>query len=129
MNRRVKLLLLGAVAAFSGGCVEKTAPMYYFGKTESALYASKKAPNEENERKLREALDEVIARSNKDGMRVPPGVYAHLGYLMLMDHRKDEAVQYFVREKQLYPEATVFMDRMINQAEMKTQEEGGKKDA
>lgn len=130
MNRPVHLLVLGALAVFFAGCAPRQAPMYYFGKSELALYASKRLPTEENRQKLRESLEDVVQQSQKDGMRVPPGVFAHLGYLKLLENNTAEATLFFAREKQLYPEATVFMDRMINKIETTTLDaEGGENDA
>lgn len=130
MKRRYYVLILGALALVCTGCAPKQAPMYYFGRSDSALYASKKEPTEENYLKLKQSLEEVIEQSGKKGMKVPPGVFAHLGYLNLLENKSDQATRYFNNEKQLYPEATVFMDRMINKVEVKTQENsGGKKDA
>jgi hypothetical protein len=130
MNRLACVLILGALAMVCTGCAPKPTPTYYFGGSASALYASKKEPTEENYQKLKQSLEEVIQHSGKNGIKVPPGVYAHLGYLNLLQNNSDQASQYFRNEKQLYPEATVFMDRMINKVERKGNETGGgKKDA
>lgn len=130
MNRLACILILGALAMVCTGCAPKPTPVYYFGGSASALYASKKEPTEEKYLKLKESLEEVIEHSGNKGIKVPPGIYAHLGYLNLLQNKSDQASQYFKNEKQLYPEATVFMDRMINKIEAKSQEiGGGKKDA
>ena len=130
MNRFSHLLILVVALAVTAGCAHRKAPMYYFGNSDSALYASKKEPTEEHYLKLKESLEEVIAHSQKEAIKVPPGVFAHLGYLNLLENKTDQATTYFSNEKQLYPEATVFMDRMINKVEAKTQNNGGeKKDA
>lgn len=130
MNRFVFFLVFAVLALACTGCAPKKAPMYYFGRSDSALYASKKEPNEENYLKLKQSLEEIIEHSEKEEIKVPPGVFAHLGYLNLLENKSDQATKYFVNEKQLYPEATVFMDRMINKVEAKSQEIiGGNKDA
>lgn len=130
MKRFLHLLIFGALALVCTGCAPKQTPMYYFGNSSSALYASKKEPTEENYLKLKQSLEEVIERSEKKGIKVPPGMFAHLGYLSLLENKSDQATKYFNNEKQLYPEATIFMDRMINKVEAKNQEIGeGEKDA
>jgi len=127
MNRLAGILLLGALGMVCSGCAPKPTPAYYFGGSASALYVSKKEPTEENYLKLKQSLEEVIEHSGKNGIKVPPGIYAHLGYLHLLQNKSDQASQYFRNEKQLYPEATVFMDRMINKIEVKGEETGGGK--
>lgn len=130
MNRYVILLVFAVLALTCTGCAPKKATMYYFGRSDSALYASKKEPTEENYFKLKQSLEEVIEHSEKEGIKVPPGVFAHLGYLNLLVNKSDQAARYFINEKQLYPEATVFMDRMINRIEAKSKEISGEnKDA
>lgn len=104
--------------------------MYYFGESASALYASKKEPTEENYLKLKESIEDVIEHSEQNGIKVPPGVFANLGYLNLLENNSDMAIKFFKNEKELYPEATGFMDRMINKVEVQTQDvDGGEKDA
>ena len=58
-------------------------------------------------------MTEVIEESGENEFRVPPGIYANLGYLSLKQNKFDEAVIYFNKEKQTYPQATVFMDKLI----------------
>lgn len=44
---------------------------------------------------------------------VPPGFHAHLGYLYFQVGKTDQALQSFATEKSLFPESTVYMDRLI----------------
>ena len=44
---------------------------------------------------------------------VPPGFHAHLGYLYFQSGKIPQALQSFETEKSLFPESTVFMDRLI----------------
>jgi hypothetical protein len=48
---------------------------------------------------------------------VPPGVYAELGYIYNLQNNTKEAIKLFDLEKQVYPESTVFMDLLIQQAD------------
>ena len=45
--------------------------------------------------------------------RVPPGKYAHLGYLYTMSGDKASAKNCFDAEKTLYPESAVFIDGLL----------------
>ncbi len=59
----------------------------------------------------REALQGVIAE--EQGQRVPPGIYAELGYLEMAAGNTAEAKRLFLAEKARWPESGPFMDRMI----------------
>jgi hypothetical protein len=54
-----------------------------------------------------------IEQADAHARLVPPGVHAHLGYLYAITGNPDSAIQQFEIEKQLYPEATVFLDGCI----------------
>jgi hypothetical protein len=98
------LLLTGLL----GACVPK--PMYYWGDYQTRLYAYYKDP--EALQALMEALDLAIAEGEKDS-RIPPGLYAEYGFLLLVKDQRDEAAIYFNKEKSTWPESTVLMDKMI----------------
>lgn len=57
-------------------------------------------------------LRELIDR-HPDGQRLPPGICAEYGYVLLAVGRPGEAQPYFEMEKRFWPEATRLMDRMI----------------
>ena len=65
-------------------------------------------------RTFKNTLETIIAKSEKQSMRVPPGVYANLGYFYLKANDENKAISYFELEKSTYPEAIHFMDRLIN---------------
>ncbi len=54
-----------------------------------------------------------IEKIEKKGGLVGPGVHAHVGYMYYLVEDYTKAETYFSREKQLYPESSVFIDRMI----------------
>ena len=45
--------------------------------------------------------------------KVPPGMYAEYGYLLYEAHKYKEAIVYFKKEKELWPESQMLMDKMI----------------
>ena len=55
---------------------------------------------------------EAGAKANMPS-RVPPGKYAHLGYLYAIQGDKVEARRCFAAEKQLSPESTKFVDVLL----------------
>lgn len=64
----------------------------------------------------------TIATGEEKG-RVPPGVYAELGFLLFNTDRPAEAVIFFQREKAAFPESAILMDRLILGAERASEAE------
>jgi hypothetical protein len=64
----------------------------------------------ENQLQNLESDYQSIKESNE---AVPPGFHAHLGYLYFQTGKTDQALQSFETEKSLFPESTIFMDRLI----------------
>ncbi|MCV6614879.1 MAG: DUF4810 domain-containing protein [Cellvibrionaceae bacterium] len=87
--------------------------VFYWGSYQQGLYNSYKKPGEENTQQQLEALSESVERSKAAGLPVAPGVFAHIGFLQLQHGNAEAARANFLREKSLYPEATVFMDRLL----------------
>lgn len=121
ISQKNVVLLLALVFLFTG-CARKQ-PMYYFGNSSSALYAHKKEPTDETFMQMKQSLEDVIEHSELKGIEIAPGTFANIGYLDLLENKPDQAIAYFKKEKQLYPEATIFMDRMIQKVEAQTGEE------
>jgi hypothetical protein len=88
--------------------------MYYWGDYSHTLYQTKKHPEEKSLLSHQQAIEEIIAESAKNNMRVPPGVYAELGYIYFRQNKKELAIQNFHMEKALYPESALLMDRLEN---------------
>lgn len=118
MINKTCLLCIAFILALAG-CAHEP-PMYYFGNSSSTLYAYKKEPSDKSYMAMKHSLEFVIEYSELNGIRVAPGVFANLGYLNLLENNSGQAVEFFKREKALYPESTRFMDRMINKVETMT---------
>ena len=106
---------------FFSGCASQTLE-YYWDDYSNSMFAYRLDPSEENIERHRYVLEIIIEESEKKHMRVPPGVYAELGFIRLQDDEIESAVNYFQLEKQTYPESTVLMQRLIQiaQAAQKT---------
>ena len=106
---KVTFVLLFSIIAFGlVGCVPKAT--YHWGNYEKQLYKYYKNPADVE--RLAEALAKVIVDGEQEG-RVPPGIYAEYGYLLLITGHSDEALVYFEKEKSQWPESAVIMDKMI----------------
>lgn len=68
----------------------------------------------------------TIAKGEEKG-RVPPGIYAELGFLLFNTNRPAEAVIFFQREKEAFPESAILMDRLILGAERASEAEAKEK--
>lgn len=58
------------------------------------------------------ALDQAVLSSELVSARIPPGVYADQGALLLLHGKHHEAIERISKEGELYPEAKVFVGRL-----------------
>jgi len=104
-------LLLLALAGLLAGC--STPTLYSWGQYENLVYTTfaepGKAPPETQIEKLEEDLQKAQGRNRP----VPPGFHAYLGYLYVQTGKLDAAKAELETEKALFPESTVFMDRLL----------------
>lgn len=62
------------------------------------------------------ALDRVMAKAEKSGTRMPPGIYAEYGRVLYLRQEYSRAIVYFDCEKTVYPESTRLMNQWIADA-------------
>ncbi|WP_445945329.1 DUF4810 domain-containing protein [Shewanella sp.] len=113
---KLKILCLVAATIALSGCAATKKPMYLYGDYSESFYALKREAGDETSGKWKSSLESIISDSNKQAMRVPPGVYANLGFIHLKANDNDKAVEYFELEKKIYPEAEIFMNNLIKKA-------------
>jgi len=51
---------------------------------------------------------------------VPPGIYAEYGFLMYEQGNSLQAIQYYQKEADKWPESRAFMTKMINTAQKRS---------
>lgn len=124
MKQPIHLLMLCVLVVLMSGCASST--LYHWEHYDDDMYAYYKNPV--NREKFTEELQEIIRESEVEG-RIPPGIYAEYGYLLYEEKHYEEAITYFNKEKNVWPEATVFMDKMIRNAEKAAQMQSDKLDA
>ncbi len=115
MNRAILLLTSAALLVGLQGCVRQT--MYSWGDYDEALYTHYKNPQDREN--FVASLDAVIRDATQRGEKVPPGCFAEYGYALMEEGRHDDAIAYFQRERDQWPESRVFMEKMIRNAEQK----------
>lgn len=114
-----------AIALISGCAPKPPKPLYNYGNYSDSYYAYKKNMTPETTLALQNSIEKVIAETElSESRRVPPGIYAHLGYLYIKAGKPNDAIASFTKEKTIYPESTFFMDRLINKIQAA---EGNKK--
>ncbi len=99
-------------------------PMYEYADYSENFYGMKKDATPEAAAEWKNSLEESIKRSNARAIRIPPGINANLGYLYLKANDTAKAISYFKAEKALYPESSVFMDKLIKKAELMNEAKG-----
>jgi len=102
------------------GCGGHT--LYEWRGYDSKLYEHYKNPAEQA--KFHEDMKEVVMRAEAEG-RVPPGIYAEYGFLLLEEGNRAAAVQYFQKEAARWPESRVLMEKLIAVAENRIKKPGG----
>jgi hypothetical protein len=98
-------------AALASGCASQS--LYDWGHYENLLYAMWIEPGSADPTTQIAQLREDMGRAAAEGRRVPPGVWAHLGYLYWSQGDADAAREALVRERELFPESAVFVDGLL----------------
>lgn len=116
MNATTRLgAVIGVVLLAGAGCATKQ-DHYHWGQYESLIYAMYLHPGEADANTQIAKLSADIGEANSLGKPVPPGVYAHLGYMYAIAGQPDKAEDAFHQEKALYPESAVLLDGMMQRA-------------
>ena len=112
-------LLFIALGFFIAGCTHQPTYLYEYGDYSQSYYADKKNMSQESSLKLQHSMEELIEKRVESlSGRVPPGIYANLGYIYLKSGNPDKAIANFEKEKLTYPESARFMDRLIKKVEL-----------
>jgi len=61
-------------------------------------------------------LTRDIQKADSRGIPVPPGVFAHLGFMYAAVGNQDDAITSFNEEKERFPESHVLVNGMISRA-------------
>ena len=108
-----KICLLLLLAAILVGCAHRPPALYQWGSYEDQIYAMYTDPGKVPLEDQLHALESDYQSMRDSSESAPPGFHAHLGYLYFQTGNIDQALQSFATEKSLFPESTVFMDRLI----------------
>jgi hypothetical protein len=102
------LAALAGAALALGGCVPTR---YAWGDYEQALYNHQRSPQERQA--FVAALQLSVLEAGQGGRLMPPGLFAEYGYALYEAGDLKQAVLYFEKERDLWPESRVLMEKMI----------------
>jgi len=110
------LLLLSLLLSLPCACASPT--LYEWGEYDQWLYENYENPKDDEELyvDLNALITEYESRQNPSTKPMAPGLYAEFGFLLMRRGENTRAIEYYNKEKALWPEATVFMDSMIQTA-------------
>lgn len=107
---KTRLILCCSALSISllSGCGSKE--LHYWGDYEDSLYERYVENNPEQARKY---LQETLEDAQDGNQRVAPGLYADYGFMLYQRGDKNQAIEFFEKEKQLYPESQALMTKLI----------------
>lgn len=123
MNKKLICASKGAKLFFSGvvcailfvGCASQN-QMYYWGSYEQLIQDSYLKPGTAESGVQIEKLSADIDKAESNGKKVPPGLYAQLGYMYAIEGNVAKSNEAFLQEKALFPESALFIDGMLKRA-------------
>jgi hypothetical protein len=116
MQQKMKALLIYlGLAAISTGCATPKPTLYQWGGYQDSIYAMYADPGKASPEAMVTLLEAAAAKAASANKSVPPGYHAQLGYLYFQTGKPDLAAQAFARERDLFPESKVYMDRLLTQ--------------
>ncbi|WP_257293530.1 DUF4810 domain-containing protein [Endozoicomonas sp. YOMI1] len=106
--KKITSMTVLAATVLMAGC-QTSQGLYHWGEYESGLYGYYKDPAQ-----LATLSEQLLTAIEAADGRVAPGMYAEYGTLLLQQGKKKEAIAYYSKEKELWPESRHLMDAMIN---------------
>ena len=113
--RAIKGVAAGLLALLLAGCAADSG--YYWANYTETAYQYKQQPTEQNKQRFKNSLLLVLERSAAQQKKVPPGIYAELAFLELVDKNRSQAASYLKQEQRLYPESTTVTQAWLNRIE------------
>lgn len=106
----MRLQIVGLALLLGLGACAQPKTMYTWSGYSGHLlgYYKNSYSLEQYSQKLRESIEEAEAKG-----KVPPGIYAEYGYALLEAGNSQQAMVYFTKESEAWPESAVFMGKII----------------
>ena len=111
--KHIFLMISGLISVSLVGCATAPKPLYSWGEFPQQTYLSLSLPEKAMPQDQVLKLEKDVEKAKAKNLAIPPGLYAHLGLQYLNMNDSPRAIQYFELERQVYPESTVLMDRLL----------------
>lgn len=112
---RMKCVALLICLVILAGCGPKT--HYAWNNYDTDLYDYYKDPTKKDE--FAQTLKEILEDAEPEN-RVPPGIYAEYGFLMYEKGDIAQAILYYQKESDKWPESKPLMAKMISTAQKRS---------
>ena len=116
MKKKIILIINVVVVLFFTGCGSKKL-LYSWSDYDSSSYAFLKMDDEKSTENLIKSYQKIINRQEGTRKTVPPGVYADYGFLLIQKGKSEEGKAMLSKEILLYPESSVFIERILKMFE------------
>lgn len=115
MNKNAWHTLAVITMILMAGCATNK-DIYYWGEYEQLIYDAYMKPGSADTATQIEKLNADIQKAAATGKKVPPGIYAHLGFLYAMEGKDSQSKAAFKQEQTLYPESNTLIEGMMKRA-------------
>lgn len=122
VKQKFFVCLIFGVSLLVNGCAKT---IFFWGDYEDSLY-ERYVENDHRQAYLQ--LSKTIQEAESRNLRVAPGIYADYGFVLFQRGETSGAIQYFLKEKQTYPESTALMNKLISKIEEKQKKQDAKTD-
>lgn len=112
-NHKSSTLIIFCISCLLSGCAKT---IFFWGDYEDSLY-ERYVENDPQQAYVK--LNRTIVEGESQIQRLAPGIYADYGFLLFQRGDTSGAIQYFLKEKQQYPESTALMNKLISKIEEK----------
>ena len=109
--KNILIIAIISIAIFTN-CRPPFNETFFWGDYSSTLYDLKKNPDEKTLETHKQQILIILDESNKRNLRIPPGVLAEYGYILLKEGKEKEGFEYLDKEVVLYPESMVFIKQL-----------------
>ena len=103
------------LSLFLTACANQNNRLYQWGSYENMVYESYHEPGKYSSQSQIIEMEKDLEKARAANKSIPPGHYAYLGYLYFQSGQLDKALTALQTEKTIFPESTIYMDRLIAQ--------------
>ena len=103
------------LSLFLTACANQNNRLYQWGSYENMVYESYHEPGKYSSQSQIIKMEKDLEKARAANKSLPPGHYAYLGYLYFQSGQLDKALTALQTEKTIFPESTIYMDRLIAQ--------------